>query len=132
MSTRMFATLAALALLAAAPAMVAAACSRQKDAKAADPISGEWEVTLEIAGASAQATFDLKLEGDKVTGTADSQHTGPGRVRDGSFKDGALKFTLDFDKHESIALTGAAKDGQLSGEFATEGMTGKWRAKRKG
>ena len=131
MSTRMFATLAALALLAAAPAMVAAASSRQKDAATADPISGEWDVTLEIAGASAEATFNLKLEGDKVTGTADSRHTGPGKVRDGSFRDGALKFTLDFDRHESIALTGAPKDGQLSGEFATEGMVGKWRAKRK-
>jgi hypothetical protein len=38
---------------------------------------------------------------------------------------------LKFEKHESIALMGEFKDGNLAGTFDTEGMTGKWTASRK-
>ncbi|HEX8073158.1 MAG TPA: hypothetical protein VF546_24645 [Pyrinomonadaceae bacterium] len=130
MLLRIFTTLAAAALMTGAAAMIATAGLRQK-AAASDPISGEWDVRLEIAGSSATATFKLKLDGDKVTGTAESEHTGPGTVSKGSWADGKLKFTLDFAKHESIDLTGALRDDALVGEFATEGMVGKWQATRK-
>jgi hypothetical protein len=96
-----------------------------------DPISGEWEVSFYVQGATTPATFKLKLDGDKVTGTAESAHTGPGTVRDGSWKENKLSFTLDFDKHESIAITGGLKDGKLSGEFRTEGFVEKWEATKK-
>jgi hypothetical protein len=79
----------------------------------------------------APVTFDLKLEGTKVTGTAASDHTGAGTVRDGSWSDGKLSFTLDFKKHESIALKGALKEGKLVGEFTTEGFTSTWEASKK-
>lgn len=97
-----------------------------------DPISGEWDVTFKVDANTTPATFNLRLDGDKVTGTANSQHTGPGVLRDGSWKDGHLKFTVDFEKHESIAITGALKDGSLAGEFRTEGFVSNWEAKRKG
>ena len=45
--------------------------------------------------------------------------------------DGKLSFTLDFEKHESIDVTGTLKDGKLAGEFHTEGFTDKWEAKKK-
>ncbi|HEV2827741.1 MAG TPA: hypothetical protein VGW76_09050, partial [Pyrinomonadaceae bacterium] len=53
-----------------------------------DPISGEWDVSFFVNGKAHPSTFDLKLEGTKVTGTAFSDHTGPGTVRDGSWSDG--------------------------------------------
>src|SRR5437660_9193121 len=96
-----------------------------------DPISGEWDVTFHVHNTTAPAIFKLKLEADKVTGTAYSDHTGPGTVRDGSWVNNKLSFTLDFKKHESIAITGALKDGKLVGEFRTEGFTEKWEAKKK-
>jgi hypothetical protein len=96
-----------------------------------DPISGAWDVSFFVNGSAHPSTFDLRLEGTKVTGTAASDHTGPGTVRDGAWSDGKLSFTLDFKKHESIAIKGTLKDGKLSGEFTTEGFTSNWEAKRK-
>lgn len=96
-----------------------------------DPISGEWDVTFHVHDTTAPATFKLKLEGHKVTGAAYSDHTGPGTVRDGSWVNNKLSLTLDFKKHESIAITGTLKDGALTGEFRTEGFVEKWDAKRK-
>lgn len=95
-----------------------------------DPVSGEWQIVFSIAGQTAEGTLKLKLDGDKVTGTIESAHTGPGTVSKGKFVDGKLSFTADFTKHESIDITGTVKDGKLSGEFATEGMTGTWEAKK--
>src|SRR5207247_2488820 len=63
-------------------------------------------------------------------GTAASHHTGPGTLRDGSWKDNRLAFTLDFASHESIAVTGGLREGGLGGEFRTEGMVGQWEATR--
>ena len=67
----------------------------------ADPISGEWEVSFFVRESRTPATFTLKLDGTKVTGTAYSDHTGPGVVRDGKWADGKLSFILDFKKHIS-------------------------------
>ena len=96
-----------------------------------DPISGEWDVSFFVHEKKTPATFTLKLEGTKITGTAYSDHTGAGTVRDGKRVDGKLSFTLDFKKHESIAIAGLVKDGKLVGQFTTEGFTEKWEAVKK-
>ncbi len=97
----------------------------------ADPISGEWDVSFYVQGSTYPATFKLKLDGNKVTGTAYSEHTGAGTLRDGSWAENKLSFTLDFAKHESIAITGHFENDKLVGEFTTEGFTAKWDAKKK-
>jgi hypothetical protein len=97
----------------------------------ADPISGEWSVSFFVQGTTTPATFKLKLEGNKVTGTAESAHTGSGTVRDGSWKENKLSFALDFPKHESIAITGHLEGDKLVGEFTTEGFTAKWEGTKK-
>lgn len=96
-----------------------------------DPISGEWDVSFFVHGKKTPATFTLKLEGVKITGAAYSEHTGAGTVRDGKWVDGKLSFTLDFKKHESIAINGELKEGKLVGQFTTEGFTEKWEATKK-
>jgi len=100
-----------------------------KDKK--DPISGEWDVMFELQGTKVPGNFKLKLDGDVVTGTAESEHTGPGTLSDGKWEHDKISFTLIFARHESIAVTGALKDGKLIGEFKTEGMQGTWEAKRR-
>lgn len=96
-----------------------------------DPISGEWDVSFFVHEKKTPATFTLKLAGTTITGTAYSEHTGAGTVRDGKWVDGKLSFTLDFKKHESIAINGVLKEGKLVGQFTTEGFTEKWEAVRK-
>jgi len=96
-----------------------------------DVISGEWNVTFYVHEHKTPASFTFKVEGTTVTGTAYSDHTGPGTIRDGKYADGKLSFALDFKKHESIVVNGALKEGKLSGEFSTEGFTDKWEATKK-
>lgn len=96
-----------------------------------DPLSGEWNVSFFVHDTTTPATFNLKLAGTKVTGTVFSEHTGPGTVREGKWADNKLSLIFDFKNHESIAVDGLMKDGQLAGEFHTEGFTAKWEAKKK-
>ena len=97
-----------------------------------DPISGEWNVSFLVPGhGTTPASFILKLDGEKVTGAAYSDHTGAGTIRDGKWADGKVSFVLDFKKHQSIAIKGGLQDGKLAGEFTTEGFTAKWEAVKK-
>jgi len=96
-----------------------------------DLISGDWDALFKVGERTSPASFKLKLDGDKVTGTAESAHTGPGTIRDGSWIDGKLSFTLDFKTHESIAITGKLQETKLVGEFTTEGFTSTWEAMKK-
>src|SRR6185312_5681968 len=116
------------ALLAGVFSMPVAAQNEKMDS---DPISGEWDVSFYVKTTTTPARFTLKLDGANVTGTAESAHTGPGTVRDGAWKEGKLSFTLDFAKHESIAIKGHLEGDKLVGEFTTEGFTAKWDAKKK-
>jgi hypothetical protein len=96
----------------------------------ADPISGEWAVSFTVAGMTVPGVFKLKLEHDTVTGTVETDHTGPGTLRDGSWVDNLLKCDLVFAKHETIGITGKLSGDKLVGEFRTEGMQGTWEATR--
>jgi hypothetical protein len=139
MRLKTFVSLALVALAAGVPSACSAAATVHNEIfrnevlqPDPDPISGEWDVTFHVQDTTTPATFNLKLDGHKVTGTAESAHTGPGTVRDGSWTENKLSFTLDFKKHESIVVTGSLKDGKLSGEFRTEGFVEKWEATKKG
>jgi hypothetical protein len=106
--------------------------TRQTSIAQADPITGEWNVIFYVDNTTVRATFKFKLEGAKVTGTAYSDHTGEGTIRDGKWSDGKLSFAMDFKKHESLVVQGILKDGKLAGEaHHPEGPTYKWEASRK-
>ena len=96
-----------------------------------DPISGDWELSFEAQGTSAPVILKLKLDGDKVTGTSESPHLGPGTLKNGSWTANKLSFTLE-GAHGSFTATGTLKDGKLVGEWnASQGMQGRWEGKRK-
>jgi len=97
-----------------------------------DPLSGEWNVTFYVNDTTTSATFKFKLEGTRVTGTAYSDHTGEGTIRDGRWLDGKLSFAADFKNHQSIVAHAILKDGKLAGEVQhPEGPPFKWEAKKK-
>lgn len=98
---------------------------------ATDSVKGEWTGVFSIGGHAADVTMKFDVHGSKVTGTINSEHTGPGTVTDGKWENGKLTCTLKFEKHESIEFAGWFKDGKLEGDFKTEGMTGTWTANRK-
>lgn len=111
-------------------AAYSAAATQHQATVSADSISGEWDVSFVVEGTTTPATFDLKLDGEKVTGNVHSAHTGPGTIS-GTWANDKLSITMDFKAHESIALTGWLKDGKLSGDFRTEGFVSRWQAQRK-
>jgi hypothetical protein len=104
----------------------------KNEAQDADPLSGEWNATFYVNDTTMPATFKLKLEGTKVTGTAYSDHTGEATIRDGKWLDGKLSFAADLKNHQSIVVQGILKDGKLAGEVHhPEGPTYKWEANKK-
>src|SRR3982751_2222571 len=122
MRLRTFMSLVMVALIAsAASAIMAAPLNNKTLHDRADPISGEWDASFYAMGTTTPFTFDLKLDGHKVTGTAESAHTGPGTLTNGEWTDNKLSFTMEFAAHEAIIVTGTLKDDQLVGEFRTEG-----------
>ena len=131
MRWKTFQMLAALLVPALALSVYAESLAGQSQGKA-DPISGHWEVTYTVAGTAIVGSMDLKLEGDKIAGKSFTEHTGPGTLSKGVWSNPQLSFTMDFEKHQSIAVTGELKDAKLSGEFRTEGMVGAWEAVKKG
>ena len=114
--------------------LLGVAVAAQPDpATAGNSIAGDWIVRFSVENQTVPGKMVLKMDGDKVTGTIETAHTGPGTVQDGKWSDGKLAATLVFEKHESIALTGgipAGKNLKLEGQFSTEGRTGKWEAER--
>lgn len=114
-----------------APASVAAPAVTGS-AESADPISGEWNASLQAQGTQAPVTFRFKLEGEKVTGVSESEHLGSGTLHNGSWKASKLSFTVD-GNFGVIALTGELHDGKLAGEWSLTGkeMKGTWEAKKK-
>jgi hypothetical protein len=50
-----------------------------------DPISGKCEVVFELRGTRVPGKFKVKLDGNKITGTAESEHSGGATLSKGLF-----------------------------------------------
>lgn len=94
---------------------------------AVDEISGDWDAVADAQGQPFPFTLALKLDGDKVTGSSDSQ-LGHGTITTGTWKDGKLAVVLD----GNITLVATMIEGKLSGEYDFAGQSsGKWVAVKK-
>lgn len=121
----------AVMLALALPAMPGAAgqAPPPKGAKA-DPISGEWAASFELAGGSPfTRTLKLELEGTRVSGTATSARLGDGTIS-GTWEAGELNLAIEGERG-TMALAGALEDGRLSGDWDVGHARGKWSAKKK-
>ncbi|MEW6209604.1 MAG: hypothetical protein AB1631_14650 [Acidobacteriota bacterium] len=131
MRLRMFAILATALMAIASSVFSASAFDEKLSQKKSDPISGQWKGSFETqdGGTSFVVTLNLKLEGDRVTGTSESTHGGAGTVT-GSWKSGELNVAIESD-HGTLALSGVLKDGVLSGQWDAGHAQGKWEARKK-
>ena len=97
---------------------------------AAEDISGEWEAVADANGQAFPFTLTLKVDGEKVTGSSNSQ-LGTANISTGTWKDGKLSIVLE-GGNGNIAMAASIVDGKLSGDFDFAGqMSGKWVAQKK-
>ena len=98
-----------------------------KKAVARDEISGEWDAVADAQGQAIPFTLSLKLDGEKITGSSDSQ-LGHANIVSGSWKEGKFSIVLD----GNVALVAVMVEGKLSGDYDYNGQgSGKWVAVRK-
>jgi hypothetical protein len=111
---------------AAAPATPAAATA----APAAVNLNGQWDAVADANGQPFPFLLTLKIEGEKVTGNSSSQ-LGESVVKDGTWKDGKLVFSLE-GQNGVISMSATVIEGKLSGEFDYAGqLQGRWVAVKK-
>lgn len=92
--------------------------------------NGQWEAVADANGQPFPFLLTLKVEGETVTGNSSSQ-LGDAPLKDGSWKDGKLAFTIE-GANGNISMAATVVDGKLSGEFDYAGqLQGKWVAVRK-
>ena len=119
------------ALLCTVVAAVSAATSLVVSAQEQPAIAGDWTVYFQAMGHEVSGKLHLDVDGEKLSGTVETEHTGPGKLQDGKWSNNKLSTTLVFERHESILFEGERKDdGTLSGQYKTEGRTDTWRAER--
>jgi hypothetical protein len=94
-------------------------------------IIGDWVIHFQAGHESVSGSLHLQANGQQLTGTIETGHTGPGTVENGKWSNPKLEATLVFKKHESVVLKGELKsDGTLTGNYTTEGRTETWQAER--
>ena len=94
-------------------------------------ITGDWIIHFQTGHHSVSGNLRLQADGDRIAGSVETAHTGPGTVQNGKWSNQKLSATLIFEKHESVALEGELKnDGTLAGHYTTEGRTETWQADR--
>lgn len=85
-------------------------------ASASDPVSGDWDGLVELPDQSMAFSMKLKLDKAKITGEVGSmQGTTP--ITDGAWAEADAKVVISFTYVDgaAITLTGAVKDGQMTG-----------------
>lgn len=96
----------------------------------AEFLTGQWDATADANGQAFPFTLILKVDGEKVTGSSNSE-LGLSNISTGTWKDGKLVFVLE-SANGQIGMVAAIVDGKLVGDFDLSGqMTGKWAAVKK-
>ena len=104
-----------LALTIVLPVALAAQAPTQKTAPPS--VAGKWSMTLETPHGKLTATIDLKVDGQKVTGTFVTDHSDKVELT-GKFAEGKLTFKIN---EGDLTFTGTLKDADtLNGVVSSE------------
>lgn len=97
---------------------------------AESPATGPWKFTMSSPMGTVEAKVDLKVDGEKLTGSFD---LGGGRVwpiESGSIKGDALAFVINRDRPSGGAMTyemkGTLKGEAINGNATAMGNTVEW------
>ncbi len=90
----------------------------KKETAAADPLTGDWDGSVETPNGTITFTMKLKLENDKVSGEIASPEGGT--PLSGTWAEGKLAGSFDYNG-TPITMNGTLKDGVLSGEMSYGG-----------
>jgi hypothetical protein len=97
---------------------------------AVDDISGDWDAAADASGQAFPFTLNLKVDGEAVSGTSDSQ-LGHATISKGVWKDGTLTLVID-STNGPIGLIATLDGGKLIDDYDFAGrLQGKWVAVRK-
>lgn len=110
-------------------AALALASGQDKTADAG-PLTGSWKcVSHGGPDGDTNFTLDLQQDGEKVTGSVDSEQGGMD-ITSGTFKDDDLEIRLETPQGNYV-LKGKLKDGQLAGEVTLDDKAqGNWEGKK--
>lgn len=113
---------------------------------AKDPISGEWQVTLNfsVSGQVGEQTLNLKCDGEKVTGQRVLRNGKITEIANGSWVNQQLTLTFVSEMNSgklTTVMSGKLLDGKLSGTFQgkfsdevptlSDMLKGTWEASKK-
>ena len=101
-------------------------------AQAADKVdlTGTWEVEIEIAGQQGMPVFELKQQGDKLTGKYQGNF-GDQEVT-GKVDGDKVEFSFEIQDGAVATYTGKVNGDKMKGEADYAGQAnGEWTAKRK-
>jgi len=95
--------------------------------------AGKWKWSVERNGETFESKLELKLDGDKLTGTFTGRDGKETPIAEASFKDGEVKFQVSRERNgETVTM-------KYSGKVAGDTITGKaengdrsrdWKAER--
>jgi hypothetical protein len=102
----------------------------EPEPSSAELLTGVWDAAADAQGQAFPFTLTLKVEGEKVTGSSNSQ-LGDSTISSGVWKDGKLALVIDGTGGQ-VALIGTLVDGKLVGDYDYGGqLQGKWVAAKK-
>lgn len=99
--------------------------------------TGKWLYTWERQGMKVESTFELKQDGDKVTGTVSGMGGQKTEISDAAVKDGLLTFKVvrerngnKFETGYEAKVEGDALKGKISMEFMGQKRDREFEAKK--
>ncbi len=90
-------------------------------------VTGIWKGAFDFNGTSVPLTFNLKSEGDAVTGTVDGLPTPAAKIQEGKLQGEAVSFWLTIDyqgQPVKLVYKGKLSGDQIQFQFGTE--DGSW------
>lgn len=93
----------------------------------ASDVAGRWKGAFEFQGDSIALTLNLKVDGDKVTGTVEGLPTTPAEIHDGAIAGDTVTFWLNSDyegQTDKLVYSGKVSGDQIVFDFGTE--DGSW------